>query len=254
MYIMTGKKNLLPLLATVLMASCSRPAQIIQIDAHPLGVTAALDATPDSICQAIVDEFRDLVVEKQSPVLGTCATLMEKSRPECELANFAADAIRHAGDQANGTPVDLGITNMGGLRNIFNPGDITVGDVYNMFPFENYLYLLSLDGKQLTTLFGQVAAAGGQCISGAQLVITADGQLVSATIGGKAIDPDTTYRIATINYLAEGNDGLSILAEGTDRRLCEDGVMREVITDYIATFTQRGEPISAPVEGRITLK
>ena len=250
---MTGK-TILPLLAVLLLAGCTRPAQVLQIDARPLGVTASLDATPDSTCCAIIDEYRNLVVEKQSPVLGTCATLMDKSLPECELANFAADAIRHAGDLANGTPVDLGITNMGGLRNVFNPGDITVGDIYNMFPFENYLFLLTLNGQQLTTLFEQVAAAGGQCISGARLVISSDGRLLGATVGGRDVDSEASYRIATINYLAEGNDGLSVLAEGTDRRLCEDGVMRQVVTDYIATFTQRGEPISAPVEGRIQVR
>lgn len=251
---MKGKNILFPLLAAVLMTGCTKHAQITQIDVRPLGVTASLNATPDSVCAAIVAEYRDLVVEKQSPVLGTCATLMEKATPECELSNFAADAVRYAGDKINGAPVDFAITNMGGLRNVFNPGNITVGDVYNMFPFENFLFLLTLDGNQLTTLFEQVAAAGGQCISGARLVITPAKKLVSATIGGKPVNPESKYRIATINYLAEGNDGLSILAEGTDRHLCEDGVMRQVVTDYIATFTERGEPISAPVEGRITLK
>lgn len=245
------RRALLPLLPLLLLSGCTRPAQILQIDAHPQGVTASLDATPDSTCTAIIAEYRDLVAEKQAPVLGTCATLMEKRQPECELGNFTADAIRHAGDLVNGTPVDLGLANMGGLRNVFTPGNITVGNVYDMFPFENYLFLLTLTGEQLTTLFQQIAATGGQCISGAQLVITPDGQLVSATIGGKAVDPQASYRIATINYLAEGNDRLTILADGTDRQLCENHVMRTLITDYIATFTQRGQPISAPVEGRI---
>lgn len=251
---MTGKNIFFPLLAAMLMTGCTEHARITRIDARPMGVTASLDATPDSTCLAIVAEYRDLVVEKQSPVLGTCTTLMEMILPECELGNFAADAIRHAGNQANGAPVDLAITNKGGLRNVFNPGNITVGDIYNMFPFENFLFLLTLNGKQLTILFEQVAAAGGQCISGAKLVITSDGKLVSATIGGKPVHPEASYRIATIDYLAEGNDGLSILAEGTNRHLCEDGVMRNVVTDYITTFTQRGEPISAPVEGRIVMK
>ena len=242
------------LLSILLLTGCTHHAEVTHTTVRPLGVTAALDAHPDNVCMAIVAEYRDRVIEKQSPVLGTCAVLMEKHDPECELANFAADAIRYAGDKVNGAPVDLAITNKGGLRNIFTPGDITVGDVYNMFPFENFLYLLTLNGSQLTTLFEEVAAARGQCISGAQLVIRPDGALVSATIGGKAIDPAATYRIATINYLAEGNDGLNALAEGTDRRLCEDQVMRQVVTDYIATFTQRGEPISAPVEGRIKMK
>ena len=242
------------LFTTLAMTSCHRHTQVVDISARPVAVTKALDATPDSSTNAIADEYRQRVKEKHSVVIGTTDELMERVRPESNLTNFAADAVRRSGDILNGSPVDFAITNMGGLRNVFMPGDITVGELYNIFPFENSLYLITLTGDEVISLFKEVAAAGGQCISGANLVISADGMLLDATIGEKAIDNERTYRVATIDYLAEGNDGLTTLAGGTDRIMSEDLYIRQMAADYIATFTQKGLPVHIPVEGRIIVK
>lgn len=238
----------------MLFTSCLHKAEIVDITVRPMPVTASLDAEPNSEAAAIVDEYRQKVTEKQAPVLGTCEELMEAKRPESLLFNFAADAIRWKADMLNGKPVDFVVTNSGGLRNVFNKGNITVGDVYNVFPFENYLFLMTLTGEQCITLFEELAAAGGHPISGANMVITSDGKLVDAKIGGKPVDKSASYRVATIDYLAEGNDGMSVLSKGTERVPYEDMILRQVVTDYIKKFTDAGQPVSAAIEGRTIIK
>ena len=49
-----------------------------------------------------------------------------------------------------------------------------------------------------------------------RMVITKDGKLKSATLNGEPIDPEKSYRIATLDYLAEGNDQLVAFKSGTD--------------------------------------
>ena len=45
-------------------------------------------------------------------------------------------------------------------------GKVTYGDVLEIAPFENRLCILSLDGRKLTELMEQIAAVGGEGISG----------------------------------------------------------------------------------------
>ena len=69
-------------------------------------------------------------------------------------------------------------------------------------------------------LFEQIAKQGGQGVSReVRLVITADGKLKSATVGGKEIDDNAQYRIVTLDYVAQGNDHMEAFRSGTDIKL-----------------------------------
>ena len=110
-----------------------------------------------------------------------------------------------------------------------------------------------MTGEQLLDLFRRFAAVGGQGISGAQLTVSKDGQLLGATVNSKAIEKEQNYRIATIDYLAEGNDGMSTLREGKDRQLFDTLTLRQVVTNYIIEKTKEGSQIDSKIEGRIQI-
>ena len=82
-----------------------------------------------------------------------------------------ADVLRE-GSLRVGKMADIGLCNIGGLRSTMPKGKVTYGDVLEIAPFENRLCILSLDGRKLTELMEQIAAVGGEGISGARLVIT----------------------------------------------------------------------------------
>ena len=71
-----------------------------------------------------------------------------------------------------GMMADFGLCNIGGLRSTMPKGKVTYGDVLEIATFENCLCILSLDGRKLTELMEQLAAVGGEGISGARLVIS----------------------------------------------------------------------------------
>ena len=167
--------------------------------------------------------------------------------------NFAADALMEMAQQHSKQEIDIAITNKGGLRSNIAVGTITFGDVYNVFTFENRLAYLTLNGEQLTQLCREIAKVGGEAISGMRMTITKEGELVSATVGGKPIEPQATYRIATLDYLSQGNDNLTTLAQGTELEVTKH-LLRDLMVEYIKKETANGRKISAACDGRITIK
>jgi 2',3'-cyclic-nucleotide 2'-phosphodiesterase (5'-nucleotidase family) len=204
--------------------------------------------------RAILEKGSAAVDSIRKPVIGAAAHALEKYPPESPLMNFTADALLFMARKCTGQSVDVAITNKGGLRSNLGKGDITFGDIYNVFPFENTLALLTLNGEQLLQLCGEIASVGGEAISGMRLVITKDGKLVEATVGGKAVEKSRSYRVATSDYLAQGNDKMTTLALGTEREVQSGITLRDLMVQYIAFLTKDGKALSAECDGRITIR
>ena len=103
-------------------------------------------------------------------------------------------------------------------------------------------------------LFVQIAKLGGEGLSGARLVITKDGKLKDAKINGQEIEPDKLYTVATLDYLAEGNDGMTAFLEATERVCPEKATIRQIIVNYIEEMEKKGKSVTATLDGRITVE
>lgn len=235
------------------LCSCTKKEQTLRIEAGNIKVTAIENNSGAAEVRAILERNKAYVDSIKSPVLGEAAVALEKYIPESPLMNFAADALMEMAQLHSEQKIDIAITNKGGLRSNIAAGTVTFGDVYNVFTFENRLALLTLTGEQLTLLCKEIAKVGGEAISGMRLEITKDGKLVDATVSGKAIEPQGTYRIATLDYLAQGNDNLTTLAQGADLEVTKL-LLRDLMVEYIKKETANGRKISAACDGRITVK
>lgn len=235
------------------LCSCTQKEQTLRIEAGNIKVTAIENNSSAAEVRAILERNKAYVDSIKSPVLGEAAVALEKYIPESPLMNFAADALMEMAQLHSEQKIDIAITNKGGLRSNIAAGTVTFGDVYNVFTFENRLALLTLTGEQLTLLCKEIAKVGGEAISGMRLEITKDGKLVDATVNGKAIEPQATYRIATLDYLAQGNDNLTTLAQGADLEVTKL-LLRDLMVEYIKKETANGRKISAACDGRITVK
>jgi 2',3'-cyclic-nucleotide 2'-phosphodiesterase (5'-nucleotidase family) len=181
---------------------------------------------------------------------------MHAERPESNLSNLLSDVMVWAAKDYN-EQVVLGIYNMGGIRADLTRGEVTYGDVLDVAPFENKIAFTTLKGETLLKLFRQIAKRGGEGVSrGCELVISKEGELVSAHLNGQEIDPQGEYRVATIDYLLGGNDGMSAMNEGHDVRSPQDkqSNTRFIIMNYFKEKAAKGEVVDAQVEGRITLR
>lgn len=221
-----------------------------KITTERIEVTNRLDACPDAQALAIMEKYKPAVDSIIAPVLGESLTGMSAGRPESLLSNWSADVLVEFSDFIDGKKADLGIVNVGGLRNNMPKGSIRRGDIILISPFDNRLALVQLKGSDLLSLFQEIAAVGGEGVSHeVQLVITKDRKLVDAKVSGKPVDPDYIYRIATVNYLAEGNDRLYSFKKSIKQDLSP-----MLVRDCMMQYVERHSPINATIEGRIVVE
>jgi 2',3'-cyclic-nucleotide 2'-phosphodiesterase (5'-nucleotidase family) len=244
------------IVATMLFSACASHYQVTGVSLTRILVDTVYDAHPDETAVAFLAPYKHQVDSVMGPVVGIAACDMAANRPEGNLSNLLPDIFVYMAKYYQETP-DFSVYNMGGIRAALTKGEVTYGDVLDVAPFENKICFLTMTGEQVMTLFGQIAFRGGEGVSkGVQLVITKDGHLVSATLNGKPIDPAARYRITTIDYLVQGNDGMTAFKSATDVNSPSDSKnnARYVITDYFREMMKAGKTVDAKVEGRIVVK
>ena len=221
-----------------------------QISSERIEVTKRLDAHPDQAAMAVLAKYKPAVDSLIAPVLGESLMGMSGGRPESLLSNWTADVLVAISDFTDGKKADMGLCNMGGLRNNMPKGVVRRGDIMLISPFNNHLAVAHLKGSDLLELMRNIAAVRGEGVSReVRLVITKDGSLESATLNGEPIDPERTYRVATNDYLTDGNDKMFALKKALKVDVSE-AIVRECMMKYI----EQHSPISAAIEGRIVVK
>ena len=217
-------------------------------------VTSDLDATPSAEAANIVAPYKASVDSMMAPPLGLSRVAMSPKRPESLLSNWAADVMIEGGTATGLEPADMGLVNIGGLRNNMPEGIVRRGDIMLISPFENYVVVLEMKGKDLLELMRNIAAVKGEGVSSSvRMEISPDGDLLSCTIGGKEIDPNRIYTVATIDYLAEGNDGLVALTKALKKAVKRHDIgilARDIMMEYVI----KHRVIDSKIEGRIIIK
>lgn len=252
-----GKKNfcLMPGLLLAL-ASCHPSYELAKVEGGRIEMTSAYDRSADPQALAILQPYKKQVDSIMSPVIGRSAMSMKADRPESLLSNLVADMLREtsASFTPSGKKADVAVMNIGGLRSNLPEGNISYGNIYEILPFQNSFCLLTLKGKALKQLFSEIAQARGEGISGAHLEITRSGHLLHAEINGKPIDENRDYTVATIDYLAEGNDGMTAFRQGKNHIFPKEATIRQLFLNYVTRRTRQGKAITSRLDGRITFK
>ena len=242
--------------ASIFLSACKSHYALADISRSRIVIDSRYDASPDADAQAFLAPYKQKVDSVMGPVLGQVASYMEAKRPESKLSNLLPDILVAMSEDFGEKP-DFGIYNIGGIRASLVKGDVTYGDVLAIAPFENKICFITLTGKNVLELFSQIAMKGGEGVSkGVQLVISNEGELLSAKLNGNDIDPERKYRITTIDYLSQGNDGLAAFRSGTDLNSPQEERYnsRQIIADYFRRMTAKHQIIDATVEGRITVR
>ena len=251
-------KTVIPLvLATLMLASsCKSHYEVASIQRTRILVDARYDVQPDQRAAEFLKPYKQVVDSVMGPVVGHSAKYMTARRPEGTLSNLLSDILVWAGKAYGETP-DFGLYNMGGVRADLSQGVITFGDVLDIAPFENKIAFGTLSGAEVLELFEQIASVGGEGVShSVRLVITKDGQLVSATINGEPIDPAKDYRLTTIDYLLGGSDKMDALKKCRNVNAPTEASnnSRFIIMDYFREQEKQGKAVDAKIEGRIIVK
>ncbi|MDR1544107.1 MAG: 5'-nucleotidase C-terminal domain-containing protein [Prevotellaceae bacterium] len=181
--------------------------------------------------------------------IGQAQITLDRGLPECLLGNFITEVMGgYAKKQSKN--YDFIITNIGGLREALPQGEITVGSIYNVFPFDNELVMLTLSGKKVEQLCQEIALQGGQITSGIEMyidTISHEGKFIH--INNLPLDTNRNYQVLTTDYLSFGNDKLYALADYSAIYSLKKP-LREAIIEYVKKENKKGKKITAKLKNK----
>lgn len=242
------------LTVALLLTSCRSAYEVTKVEGGRVPIDSTWDIKPDAEAIALLAPYKAKIDSMMYRVVGTAEISMDRSRPESLLSNLVADVLRESAVEVLGKPADMGLINIGGIRNSLTEGPVTTENIYEILPFENSLCVLTMKGSVLKQLFANIAARGGEGVSGIQLKISKDGKLLQSSVEGKPIVDDRIYTVATIDYLADGNDGMAAFPQADKRECPEGATLRGLFMKYVEAQTAAGKKITSRMEGRITIE
>ena len=225
------------------------------------------DMPDDPAVTAITGMYEKQLDDQLKKVIGKTAVDLNGERSvvrvkESNLANAVADSLRES------MQADIAFQNGGGVRASIPQGDITMGHVYSVLPFDNKVILVETSGATVRTALengaAQLPAAAGQFLQVSGLAYTLDmsqapgKRVVSVTIDGREIDPAKRYKVVINDFMAGGGDGFTMLkcmgsgenAPDVKIILSTNYYLRDIFTEYV----EKKGTISPKTENRILFK
>lgn len=200
----------------------------------------------DSISQpeihALIAPYKAHTDSLMNEVIGSVPFDLEKGRPNGNLGFWMADAVRVQASMQSHQTIDLALLNNGGVRRPYiKKGEVTLGMMYELMPFDNQLVLLEVNGELVKQMVALMAAKGGDPVSGLRLEIHS--QDTSIYIGGKRLVEEARYTLVSNDYMYNGGDGYGLLQEG--KNLHYQGLIRDALIEEMknpnAAFPMEGE-------------
>ena len=242
------RKSLFLLLFAAFFCACQhRPVQVALATTEAIRVDASADAIQDNDYLVQLAPTKEALEREMNVQIGYAPERLWVDGPECPMLNWATDALWAAAKKVYDGRVDIAIVNMGGMRCEWAAGPVTIGDVFELMPFDNMLVVLTLKGEDILALCESFARYGGQGVAGMR-VKCIDGKLADVRIAGKPVNPKAQYTVATSDYLSGGTDHMDALTRYVDYWNSELKI-RELYLEAV----REQDTIRAAVDGRMTM-
>jgi len=214
------------------------------------------EAGEEPAVAAAVARYARRLDAKMGEVIGAAAVDFDGAKEalrsrETNLGSLVADVMREAAG------ADVALINGGTLRAGIPAGAVTVGAIYDVLPFDNWLLAFSLTGRELRAALEtgvsrvEVRDGGFPQVSG--MAYTFDpqappgGRIVSVTVGGAPLDEGRRYVLATHDFLAAGGNGYTVFA-GHEAVYNDSG---RWLRDVLAEWWRRRGSVAFAADGRI---
>ena len=122
-----------------------------------------------------------------------------------------------------------------------------------MMPFDNAMVILEIDGKLLKDII-ELRVSGsrhGLRTSGGKIVYSRKrpdfDRVTSLEIQGEPWQADKIYRVATTDFLLQGNAGLAMLTKLPDSQIT---YLESTLRDNIVNYIKNNSPINAKIDDR----
>src|SRR6056297_2586497 len=232
---------------------------VLLAEGEPLLIDAAV--TEDAAVKARISEAAAPLEEIRNMVVAETTEAIEGSRDvcramECPMGNLVADAML---ERVKEQGVEIAITNGGGLRASIDVGEVTMGEVLTVLPFQNTLSTFQVTGdtmiEALENGVSQIEDGAGRFPQVAGISFTVDptqepgSRISDVMVGGAPIEMDKVYGVVSNNYVRNGGDGYAMFK--TAMNAYDFGPdLADVTAEYLA---EEG-PYMPYTDGRITMK
>ncbi len=219
---------------------------------------------PDEATLKRIDELKAPIEALKAKVVGTSEGPIEGDRKicrvkECSMGNLVADAtLARVKDQG----VTIAFANSGGLRSSIDGGDVSMGEVLTVLPFQNTVATFQLKGEDIRAALengvSQIDDGAGRFMQVSGMKYSFDrskpagNRIVSVEVKeGDAfvpLDPAKTYIVAANNYVRTGGDGFKVFATNAINAYDFGPNLEEAVAAYITA----NSPYKPYTDGRIS--
>ncbi len=218
---------------------------------------------PDEALAAHFKEMGAPIEELKKKIVGKSSDPIEGAREvcrvtECSMGNLVADAML---DRVKGQGIQIAFANGGGLRASINSGDVSMGDVLTVLPFQNTLATFQLKGSDVLAALengaSQIEEGAGRFTQVSGLKYTFDkskpagSRIVSAEVKDGdtfvPLDPNKTYGVVANDYTRRGGDGYDVFAKKAINPYDFGPSLENTVADYLTAHN----PYKPYTDGRV---
>ena len=232
---------------------------ITEASGAPLLIDGTVAEDTDTVARVAelaipLDEIRNRVVaETAAPIEGDRSVCRAM---ECAMGNLIADAML---DRVREQGIQIGFQNSGGIRASIDAGEVTMGEVLTVLPFQNTLSTFQVTGETIIAALengvSQHEEGSGRFpqVSGMTFVVDLSAEVGSrisdVMVGGEPIDPAAIYGVVSNNFVRNGGDGYTMFKDAMNAY-----DFGPDLADVTAEFIAANAPYTPYTDGRIAMK
>ncbi|WP_299600414.1 5'-nucleotidase [uncultured Aquimarina sp.] len=220
----------------IIFSSCKKNNYLTSIEGKRIEINDTIASNAE--VEAFIKPYRAHVNKMLDSALAYAPQTYSKGDGDLNTAigNLMADIVL---EQANpvftsrtGNKIDMVLLNYGGIRAPISKGNISARTAYQVMPFENSIIVAEMKGALIKKLIAYLQESKrAHPISGLKLTLDHNFEVVNALINDKEIDDETSYFVATNDYLYNGGSNMSFFKESTNSHILNYKI-RNAMIDY----------------------
>ncbi|AIF54123.1 bifunctional UDP-sugar hydrolase/5'-nucleotidase [Pelosinus sp. UFO1] len=198
---------------------------------------SSMDQLTDQQVKAMIEDSQKEIAPVKNIVVGHTLNALPHDRNEMAqttLGQWVTDTLRQTAG------ADIAFQNTGGLRTGIMSGDITMGNLYEVMPFDNTLFTVEMTGAQVMQVLeygignkkiGMLQYSG---LKIAYETLSPAGVRIAAVMAtdGTLLQSEKKYKVVINDFMAVGGDGFTMFREGTN--LHDTGIpVRDIIAEAL---------------------
>ena len=221
--------------------------EVISATGEPITIDGSVNENSQIVAR--LDELEKPITDLKETLVGNVSSSLNGDRAvcrvqECDMGNMITDAMRAAGMEKG---YSIALANSGGIRASLDAGQVTLGEIMTILPFQNTMSTFKVTGKQLLAAIengvSQVEDGSGRFpqVSGMRFSFDsskpANERVTSIEIqesngSFSALNLYGTYGMVSNNFIRAGGDGYKMFRSATD--IYDFGPdLADVVVDYI---------------------